>query len=221
MPHDDFAFEPRPGIPAPLPKGERILWQGRPSTRALVRDAFGLRWVLFYFALVIAWRAGVGGAEAGMAGAVAYGLPYAGLALAASVVILGLAWAQARATVYTITTARVLLRIGAALQITLNLPFRQIGAADLDLRRDGTGTIAFTTLGPAKLSYLVLWPHLRPWHVRKTQPAFRCIPDAAAVARLVAEAAEARQAEPVLMRAPTLIPATPAPVYPGAAVPAE
>jgi hypothetical protein len=200
MSQDDFAFETQPGIPAPLPKGERILWQGRPATGALLRDAFGIRWVMAYFAVVVAWRASAGWLDAGASGALAFGLPYVGLALAAAGVIWLLAWAQARAAVYTITTARVLLRVGAALPVTLNLPFRQIAAADLDLRRDGTGTIAFTTLGDSQLSYLVLWPHLRPRHARKTRPALRCIPNAAAVARLVAEAAEARQSEPVLIR---------------------
>lgn len=200
MSQDDFAFETRPGIPGPLPKDERILWQGKPGTWALARDAYGLRWVMVYFAVVVLWRATVGAADGGMAGALAYGLPYVGLAIAAFAVIMALAWAAARTTVYTITSARILMRIGAALPVTLNLPFRQIGAADLDLRKDGTGTLAFTTLGDAQLSYLVLWPHLRPWHARKTQPAFRCIPDAKTVAELVASAAEARVAEPQIAR---------------------
>jgi hypothetical protein len=216
MPNDDFAFETQPGIPGPLPRDEKILWQGRPSTWALARDAFGLRWVMVYFAVIVVWRATVGGLDGGLAGVLAFGLPYVGLAAAAALVILGLAWASARATVYTVTTARILMRIGAALPVTLNLPFRQIGAADLDLRRDGTGTIALTTLGPAQLSYLVLWPHLRPWHAKKTMPALRCIPDAAAVARLVSDAAEARIAQPVVTRSPA-----PAAAYAGAAVAAE
>jgi hypothetical protein len=206
MPQDDFAFDHRPGFPAPLPRDERILWQGRPSARALARDAFALNWVMVYFAVVVAWRASAGWLEAGALGAVAYGLPYVGLAGAAALTILGLAWATARTTIYTVTSARVLMRVGVALQVTLNLPFRQIDQAALDLRRDGTGTIAFVTRGDAQLSYLVLWPHLRPWHARKTQPALRCIPDAAAVARLVAEAAEARIAEPVLARVETPAP---------------
>lgn len=225
MAHDDFAFETQPGIPAPLPRGERILWQGRPSTPALLRDAFGLKWVMIYFAVVVVWRATVGSLSGGVVGAMAYGLPYVGLAAAAAAVIWLLAWAQARATIYTVTTARVLMRIGAALQITLNLPFRQIAAADLDLRKDGTGTIAFRTLGETKFSYLVLWPHLRPWHARVTQPALRCIPDAARVAALIAETAEACQNAPVVSRAPQRAPdAAPeptAPALPGAAVPAE
>jgi hypothetical protein len=218
MAHDDFAFETRPGIPGPLPRDERILWQGRPSAWALARDAFGLKWVIGYFAVVVFWRATVGTLSGGAAGALAYGLPYVGLAVAAVAVILALAWAQARGAVYTVTTARVLMRIGAALQITINLPFRQIGAANLDLRRDGTGTIAFDTLGETRFSYLVLWPHLRPWHARKTQPALRCIPDAARVARLIAETAEARLSAPVIER-PTN--AAPAPALPGAAIAAE
>ncbi len=30
--HDDFAFDPLPGLPEALPAGENILWQGRPDT---------------------------------------------------------------------------------------------------------------------------------------------------------------------------------------------
>jgi hypothetical protein len=40
MSHDDFAFEPVPGLPAPLPKGERILWQGSPRWQSLARTAY-------------------------------------------------------------------------------------------------------------------------------------------------------------------------------------
>ena len=89
---------------------------------------------------------------------------------------------------------------GAALTVTLNLPFRQIANADLKLRKNGTGTIALETLGETQFSYLVLWPHLRPGHVKVTKPALRCIPDAAKVAGILAEAAEARISQPVIER---------------------
>ena len=105
-------------------------------------------------------------------------------------------WMQARATVYTITTARVAMRVGAALTITLNLPFKRIATADLDLRRDGTGTIAITTQGETRLSYLVLWPHVRPWRMKQPQPALRSIPEAERVARLLSEAAQTRISQP-------------------------
>jgi uncharacterized membrane protein YdbT with pleckstrin-like domain len=49
---------------------------------------------------------------------------------------------QARSTVYTITNRRVAMRIGAALTMTLNLPFKKIRNANLGVRKDGTGTIA-------------------------------------------------------------------------------
>jgi hypothetical protein len=111
-----------------------------------------------------------------------------------------MAGAQARATVYTITTERVAMRIGAALSVTFNLPFAQLAAARIDLRKGGTGTIAIETTGEDKLSYLVLWPHVRPWFMKKPQPALRCIPDAARVAELLSEAAQARLLRPQVAR---------------------
>ena len=200
MSHDDFAFEPVEGLPERPPEHERILWQGRPDTWQLAREALKLNWITFYFAVVVIWRASVGSIEGGMAGAMAFGLPYVGLWAAAMVVILLLALVMARNTVYTVTTARVAMRIGAALQVTLNLPFRQIANIDLRLRKNGTGTISIETLGETRFSYLILWPHCRPGHLRVTKPALRCIPDAERVAQLLADAAEARLAQPVLER---------------------
>lgn len=217
--HDDFAFEPVPGLPSLPPKGELVLWQGQPLALRLAIEAYGLNWIMGYFAVVVIWRASVGSIDGGLAGAFAYGIPYVILAALAAIVVLGLAWVQARATVYTVTTARVAMRIGAALTVTLNLPYTQIGTARLDLRRGGSGTIALETLGDSQLSYLVCWPHVRPWHMKKTEPALRCIPDAESVAKILAEAAETRLAQPVVVRAAR--PQAPAPADMPAAVPAE
>ena len=74
-------------------------------------------------------------------------------------------------------------------------PFRQV-----HLRRDGTGTIALDTLGTTRISHLIAWPHVRPWHLAKTQPALRAIPDAKSVAQMLADAAEARVAMPQVTR---------------------
>ena len=204
MPHDDFEIEPVKGLPERPPEGEEILWQGRPSTFALARESLNIYWVLGYFALLSVWRfvsvvdlMPLGQALAAtlpliVLGSIVYGLLY----LTALI--------QARATVYTITTSRVAMRIGAALTLTLNLPYRELGNAALDLRRDGTGTIALDTTGQTKLSYLVIWPHARPWHFGSTQPALRCIPDAEHVAHILADAAEARINVPEVGRATTL-----------------
>jgi hypothetical protein len=198
--HDDFAFDVAPGIPAPLPKGEEVLWQGRPDASALAREAFKIRWIAAYMALIVLWKAGAGFADGGLALALLRGLPYVVLALAAVAVVWVLAWAQARATVYTVTSARVLMKIGAALSVTYNIPFAQVATARLDLKPNGTGTIAMETLGDTRLAFLALWPHLRPGRLKKTEPALRCIPDAERVAKLLAEAAEARLAMPVISR---------------------
>jgi len=206
--HDDFAFEPVRGLPERPPKSEQVLWQGGPSTYALARDAYKLHWIMGYFAVIIVWRASVGAMDGGgLAGAIAFGLPYAILAAMGAAVVLLLALVAAKSTVYTITTARVAMRIGAALTVTLNIPYRQVANANLALRKDGTGTIALETLGETNFSYLMLWPHLRPGLVRKTQPALRCIPDAERVARMLADAAETRLAEPVVTRTTPMQPA--------------
>ena len=207
MEHDDFAMEPVRGLPEKPPAGEIILWQGRPDTLALARDALNLNWILGYFALLIFWRVGVSSADYPFAQALTHAIPFVVIGALTAGIILLIAWVQAKATVYTVTSARVAMRVGAALTITLNLPHKQIEAASLDLRRSGTGTIALKTPEHTRLSYLVCWPHVRPWRMRHTEPALRCIPEAAQVARILAEAAEARQATPVLMRKSAKAPA--------------
>lgn len=196
MPHDDFAVEPVEGLPERPPAGELILWQGKPEALALARDALSLYWVAGYFALLAAGRVGVSLAEVPPAEALALGLPFALLGLVTCLVLYGIARVLARTTVYTITTARVAMRVGAALTVTLNLPFTRIASADLTEKRDGTGSIVFETGGDVRLSYLVLWPHVRPWHMKRTRPSLRSIPDAANVARIFAEAAETRIGQP-------------------------
>lgn len=196
--HDDFAPEPVPGLPEALPPGEVILWQGRPSATRLARDSLALLWIAGYFAALVVWRVGASLADYPPAQALGHAMPLAIAGLICCAILWGFAWVQARATVYTITSARVAMRVGAALSLTLNLPFRRIEGADLALNRDGTGTIAIHTIGETRLSYLVLWPHVRPWHMKRTQPALRAIPDAARVARILAEAAETKISEPVI-----------------------
>jgi hypothetical protein len=202
--HDDFAVEPLPGLPAQPPKGEEILWQGRPQAFALAREALKINWIAGYFVALALWRGWVmGGGEP--ATFIAVMLPYLAIGAVTCAILFLIALVQARSTVYTITTARVAMRIGVALTVTLNLPFRQIGAANLAVKPNGTGTISLQTLGDTRISYLVCWPHVRPWHINRTQPALRAIPDAARVAHLLAEAAETRLNQPVVTQ--TITPA--------------
>jgi hypothetical protein len=199
--HDDFAIEPIPGLPERPPAGEELLWQGRPDSFALAQDAFKVTWVAAYFLMLAVWRAVVV-SDGSVLQVVAVMLPYIAIGAVACGLLYAIALIQARSTVYTVTTARVAMRIGASLTVTLNVPFKQIGAATVAIKRGGVGTIAMETLGDTRISYLVCWPHVRPWRFAKTQPALRCIPDAARVAKLIAEAAETRLNEPVLTRMP-------------------
>jgi hypothetical protein len=196
MSHDDFAIEPIRGLPERPPEGEHILWQGRPSSWALTRDSLNLYWVAGYFVLLAVWRFVTLADQDGAGAAFAAASPFLILGLVVCAVLLIVGHVHARTTVYTITNRRVAMRIGAALTVTLNLPYTQIAQADLNLRRDGTGTIALDLMAGPRLSYLVCWPHIRPWTLRRTQPALRCIPDAERVARLLAETAEARVSIP-------------------------
>ena len=204
--HDDFATEPVKGLPERPPEGEHILWQGRPSWWALTRESLNLYWVAAYFVALAVWRYLTLMDQVSAASAFNASFPFIILGGIVCAILLIVGAVQARATVYTITNRRVAMRIGAALTVTLNLPFSQIRNADLNLRRSGTGTIAFDLMGDTRLSYLVCWPHVRPWVIRRTQPALRCIPDAEQVARLLSEAAEARIATPQVERTPAAAP---------------
>ena len=53
MRHDDFEFEPVRGLPAMLPPGERLLWQGNPAWRSLAIRAYHVRKVALYFAVLV------------------------------------------------------------------------------------------------------------------------------------------------------------------------
>ncbi|MEM1429317.1 MAG: photosynthetic complex putative assembly protein PuhB [Pseudomonadota bacterium] len=200
FPKHDFDFDHAPGLPEPLPKGESILWQGKPNAWRLAVESLSLKWIIGYFVLLAFWRVGSALADHSAGVALASLVPIAVLAVAATAIFYAFSWAQARATLYTVTTGRVILRIGAALPVTLQMPYRRIENIALDLRRTGHGTIAFEPQkdGGDSLGYAVLWPHVRPWHMRFPQPAFRCIPNAASVAEILAEAAEGQLAQPII-----------------------
>ncbi len=201
MSHDDFAVEPVKGLPERPPEGEHILWQGRPNWWALAKESLNIYWVAAYFVGLFAWRFITLSDQTSLATAFSASFPFIILGAIACALLIVMAYVQARAAVYTITNRRVAMRIGAALTVTLNLPFTQIANANLDLRKSGTGTIALDLLGDTRLSYIVCWPHVRPWVMRRTQPALRCIPEAAKVAQIISEAAEARVSTPVIERA--------------------
>jgi hypothetical protein len=186
----EFEWEPQPGLPAPLPPDENIIWQGSPNWLALAIDAFHVRKVAIYFGVLVALDLArlltLNGAdtEALLAGPALTLI----LCLGALTLLTSLAWLSASATIYTLTNKRLLIRFGIAIQLTINLPFKQIVAADLKERSNGTGNIPLRTADGNRVSYVVMWPHIRPWHFRKPQPMLRALPNARQVADLIAQA---------------------------------
>ncbi|MFX6019169.1 photosynthetic complex putative assembly protein PuhB, partial [Acinetobacter baumannii] len=83
-------------------------------------------------------------------------------AICAIAVLAGLAWLFRRAACYTITSKRVLFQFGVALPMTMNIPLSKIGNAALKTFRDGSGDIPLRVLDDKRVSYVLLWPHIRP-----------------------------------------------------------
>ena len=111
---DDFAFEPIRGLPERPPEGERILWQGSPDWRALAWRAFHIREVAFYFTALVAAQPLLALMEGGLGRATASSMAWIALAGGLGMACLGfIAWLTARGSVYTITSRRLVLRIGA------------------------------------------------------------------------------------------------------------
>jgi len=189
---NEYETEPVPGLPERLPAGERMLWQGGPRWQTLARRAFHVRKVAAYFGFLMLWRwASVLSDTGSVAGAAVSALWLVPVALAALGLLTLLAWLSARATLYTITDRRVVLRIGVALPMSVNIPLRIIDAAALKPYADSTGDVTLQLHAEDRVGYVNLWPHVRPWRLTRPEPMLRAIPRAAMVAQTLAAALSA------------------------------
>jgi hypothetical protein len=179
--------EPLLGLPEVLPVGERILWQGSPEKWAMAVRVFHLRKIVVWFVLIGAWRSVAEFRQTGEWAADILVTPVLALLIAIGIVAMLAHW-YARSTIYTLTSQRIVMRFGLAVQITMNLPFRQIVRADASNLARGVGNIAFEPVSGSRVSHLVLWPNVRPWHWLAPQPMFCCIADVDRVAQLLTEA---------------------------------
>ena len=209
--------EPVPGLPARLPPGEGILWQGAPAWWPFARRAMHLRGLALYFLLLIAWQvteaALGGGGLAEVLAAPALSLP---LALGCLGILALIGRASAKATLYTITNRRLVLRVGVALPMTVNLPFAAVQSAAVRRHADGTEDIVLDLLPGHRVSALALWPHLRPWRMGRPAPMLRALPVASGASQVLARALAASAARAVEPAAPAPAPAEVA--LPGAEV---
>ncbi len=195
-PHHEHEFEAAPGLPEPLPAGERILWQGSPDWKLLAVDAFHVKRLTVYFAVMIALQALLSWqAEATLRANLAPLMISATLAAIALGLLAFTAWLSAQTTMYTLSNKRIVMRIGIVLTLSFNLPLRWIQGAHLRPLDDGHGEIALDLKGDDRIAYLHLWPHARAWHVKRPQPALRCIANADAVGRQLHATWQARLKE--------------------------
>jgi hypothetical protein len=185
----EYEFEPVRGVPGDLPEGEKILWQGAPHWARLAVDAFKIGWVSIYFLALIGWRAGdaiVSGQPISVV--ITQAVSVIPLACIAVLILTGLAWINARSTVYTLTNKRIVMRFGAALTKAINIPYSIVESAVADVKPNGSGTVAVKLVAPNRIPLLLLWPHRRPKTFRQPEPAFRSLKDASTCAPILAQA---------------------------------
>jgi len=183
----EHEFEAALGLPEELPKGEQILWQGSPNWISLGVEAFHLRSLGIYFGLMLLLQLSyLSGQEEDWSAKP--------LLITAFMVILTLgtlwawSWMSAKASMYTITNKRVVMRVGVVYSLTFNLPLKQIiGAHELH-RRGGTSDLSLTLKKEDRIGWLHLWPHSRPWVLNHPEPTIRCIPDGALCADILKSA---------------------------------
>ena len=176
-------------LPAPLPVGERVIWQGKPTFKGLALRSFHIREVAVYFGLLLMWRLWSNWSHGVPAGeAVTSALWLIVPAVSGIAVLAGLAWLFQRAACYTITSKRILFQFGVALPMTMNIPLSKIANAALKTYPDGSGNIPLKLSDSGRASYLLLWPHVRPWRLRVSEPMLNSVPDAAEVAAKLAQA---------------------------------
>ncbi|WP_245436149.1 photosynthetic complex putative assembly protein PuhB [Methylobacterium sp. V23] len=206
------AFDAPPGLPAPLPAGEHILWQGRPCGFGIAFRALHLRLVGLWFAGLALWAA----LPAALAGqgreAASLALPTLAIGTGAVLLLGVLGWLSARTTTYTITNRRVVMRIGIALPMTLNLPFALVEEAGCHLYRDGSADLPLRLRLGNRVAYLHLWPHARPWQVNRPAPMLRTVAQGAEVAAILARALAAHREAPEEAAGPVILRPRAAPV---------
>jgi hypothetical protein len=174
-------------LPEDIPPGERILWHGRPNWFALFRGAYRADLVAGYFIVLAAWNALDASSDGAGASLVAAGRAL-GIGLAALALLALLAWASARTALFVITSRRVVMKIGVALQVFYNLPFSRIHNAALRVDSDGTGEVTLQLGDGKRIGYLHLWPFARPFHFANPEPALRGLAQAQQVGEILGRA---------------------------------
>lgn len=187
----EYDHEPVRGLPEALPADETILWQGSPDWKQLAAHALHIRLAALYFGAIVLWAIARGDVNT------AIGVGTLGLIVFAMQLLF--VWGVGRTTVYTLTSKRVVMRIGVALNKCVNLPLGEIETADLKMLGHGHGNIVLHLKGMPRMGYIMLWPHVRSLRIVRPAPMLRAIPEAQMVGQTLFKAAQ--QIQPVAVRA--------------------
>jgi hypothetical protein len=180
-----------PGVAEALPEGERVLWRGAPRRALLARHVLHVRLVALYFVATIGWWT----ARTGPTLPRDEALPLFGLQVALAAVVLGMLHLYAamatRDAEYVVTNRRVVLRVGAVFPVVVNVPLTLVTSAGVHRFRDGSGQIVLALDRAVRVSWWLLWPHVRAGRLRWPEPLLRGLDDVdGAAAALRAAAAD-------------------------------
>ncbi len=183
------------GVPHPLPPGERLLWEGAPTMKAVATHVFHWRLVAAYFAGMLALWAFTTEHQPGSEVYVASAVVRVSLSAFVMLSALGLSRAVATTSWYAITTQRLVLRVGMAFPMSINIPFKILESAGVGVFKDGTGQVTLKVQPGNRIAYIALWPHCRVFRFNNPEPVLRGLEEpqkvAQILARAVAEAADA------------------------------
>jgi hypothetical protein len=186
----EYEGEPIEGLPEVLPDGESLVWQGRPTVGAMLKRVFFVPQLALYFGLLIGghtiYRLTESVPLAQVLGTFVW---QSGLAATVLLLLVWLARAYARSILYTLTSARLVVRSGVALPMMVNIPIEQLIAADLRVHRDGTGDILLRATADRQLYWVLLWPNVSAWYSRPVRPCLRGLSDPHLAAKAFADVA--------------------------------
>jgi hypothetical protein len=183
----EHEFEAQLGLPEKLPEGETILWQGAPDWITLAIEAFHIRSLSIYFGIMLIFQINYLADQSEK-------INISSVALSATLVSFILvaitiwAWMTAKASMYTITNKRVVMRIGLVFSLTFNLPLKKILGANELKKRNKTVDLSLVLNSEDRIAWLHLWPHARPWRIDQPEPSLRCLKDGHECAEILKKA---------------------------------